>query len=221
MVDLETEFLAAIWPVGWDDAATPAARWMVSRGMDARRRLHVGGVGIARATLYQAPGLWEPSDDGERVLVVPVFDGPISDLIGFGEDAGIELADLLAWKPSDPTRLYRRTGEAALVGIGGINVCLETGAALRALRSLEDFVLAGGEIGAGAEAITCGVHGQHRPIRPACVVLDLKATAPTLRGIREIIADSLEHGEEIEAAMLAARPALPLITLPAPSRRAA
>ena len=224
MADLTRDYLAAIRAVGWDDAATPAARWLAARGMDARRRLHVGGVGAARAVFHERARIWEPHPEGERVLVLPVFDGPVRHVIEDGEDAGSdtpEMFDLVAWSPTDPTRLCRRTGEAALVGVGGIDASLETGAALRVFGSIEAFVKAGGEIGAGAEAVSCGVHGQHRPIRPACVVLNLKAAAPTLRGIREIVADSLEHGEAIEAALLAARPALPTINLPAPLKRAA
>ena len=224
MADLTLDYLTAIRAVGWDDAATAAARWLAARGMDARRRLHAGGVGAARAVFHERAGIWEPHPEGERVLVLPVFDGAARHVIEDGEDAGPdtpELFDIVAWRPADPTWLYRRTGEAALVGVGGIDASLETGAALRVFGSVEAFVVAGGEIGAGAEAISCGVHGQHRPIRPACVVLNLKAAAPTLRGIREIVADSLEHGEAIEAALLAARPALPTINLPAPLKRAA
>ena len=221
MDSLDTEFLSALRRVGWDDTETPAARWLSGRGMDARRRLHVGGVGAMRATLHPSSGFFEPHLDGERVLVLPVFDGPVADLIEFGDDAEIEISDLVAWRPADPTRLYRRTGEAALVGVGGIDASLEAGAALRVFRSVEAFIVAGGETGAGAEEVACGVHGHHRQIRLACVVLDLKAAAPQLRSIREIVADSLEHGEEIEAALLAARPALPTINLPAPIRRAA
>ena len=224
MADLSQDYLAAIRAVGWDDAATPAARWLAARGMDARRRLHVGGVGAARAVFHERAGIWEPHPEGERALVLPVLDGPVCHVIEDGEDAGPdtpEMFDLVAWRPTDPTRLYRRTGEAALVGVGGIDASLETGAALRVFGSIEAFVKAGGEISAGAKAISCGVHGQHRPIRPAAVILDLKAAAPTLRGIREIVADSLEHGEAIEAALLAARPALPTINLPAPLKRAA
>ncbi|MEI7606640.1 MAG: hypothetical protein WCJ64_04580 [Rhodospirillaceae bacterium] len=224
MANLTRDYLAAIRAVGWDDTATPAARWLAARGMDARRRLHVGGIGAARAVFHERAGIWEQHPEGERVLALPVFDGAVCHVIEDGEDAGPdtpELFDLIAWRPADPTRLYRRTGEAALVGVGGIDASLETGAALRVFGSIEAFIVAGGEIGAGAEPVACGIHGEHRPIRPAAVIFDLARAAPLLRLVPEIIAPDLALAEQVEAAIRASVPKPPRLMIDDPRRAAA
>ncbi|MBF0561747.1 MAG: hypothetical protein HQL37_06930 [Alphaproteobacteria bacterium] len=223
--DLDSEFLEALRRVGWDDSATPAARWLAARGFFAMRRAAVGGVGVAHATLHDAVGLFEPADaDGDRVLMAPVWDGAANPECKCPADAiwsecacaaDRTLIDLVAWNPSEPTRLYRRTGEAAVIGIGGVEVASDTfmPPPLRLFRSVEDLIRHGGEIGAGNRP-DC-------PMDPAAVVLDLARAAWLLRDVVEIIADDLALAEDVEAALLATRPALPRLMVAASSRRAA
>ena len=174
MSDLDDEFLTALHRVGWDDAA-PAGRWLGARGLDARRRWHVGGIGVARATLFPTPGSWEPNDEGERVLMVGVWDGSVSLVIDHGGDADSDtpsLIDLVCWQPASPTKLYRRTGEAALVGIGGLDAAVDHRLPLRLHANVESFIRAGGELGQAAEPFRLSAHGAVKPLRPAAVVLD-------------------------------------------------
>ena len=221
MIDLDAEFMAALRAVGWDDAGTAPAQWLAARGLDARRRLVVGGIGVLTATLHQHARLFEAHPDGERLLIVPVLDRLVEGVIEFGEGADAEIADLVGWQPARPDKLFTRRGEAAIVGAGGVAAAIENGLPLQIFRSVEDLVRHGGELGVAGEPLICGVHGETTPRRSACVILDLRAAVPLLRDVAEIVCDDLEHAEAIDRAIRASLPRAPRISLPAPERRAA
>ena len=64
-------------------------------------------IGVARI-VTTSDGLFEPHEDGEHALIVPegVPEWPAWD----------EIYDLIAFKPDDPARWWRRRGDANLLG---------------------------------------------------------------------------------------------------------
>lgn len=150
---------------------------------------------------------WEPHPEGDRALVAPVWNGAAPDIgcPAWGWHPS-ELVDLVGWRPDSPDRLFLRTGIATHIGADGLRQALETASPLRVHRTVESFVKAGGE--------TSGEH-------PGIVILNHGFTHWLLRHVAAVIADNLEHGEEIEAALLAQRPALPPICIPAERLEAA
>jgi hypothetical protein len=62
-------------------------------------------VGTTKAQTFK-DGSWQPSDHGKPHYVCSVIDG--------------DLIDLIAWGPSDPSKMYHRTGIATMIGIDAI-----------------------------------------------------------------------------------------------------
>ena len=68
-------------------------------------------LGVARIVTH-SDGLFEPHDDGELALIVPE---------GMPEVPGWEwIEDLIAFMPDDPSRWWRRCGDADLLGTSNI-----------------------------------------------------------------------------------------------------
>ncbi|SDE93133.1 hypothetical protein [Rhodospira trueperi] len=70
--------------------------------------------GVTRATLPRSGAFWEPHPDGEPVCVLPdqiPLDGddPLFAIATF------EPSDLIAFRPRDPSRWWRRVGDAVLI----------------------------------------------------------------------------------------------------------
>ena len=59
--------------------------------------------------------LYQPADSGELGLVVPVYDGPMPCFMR-PVDYEVALIDLVAFRLSDPSRWWRRTGLAEYLG---------------------------------------------------------------------------------------------------------
>lgn len=203
MIDITGEFAAALDAV----YASPAvATWLDARGLTAHLLELVGGGGVCRATLTASTGTWEPDPDGgERVLVVPVWDGPAChpELASYHP---ADIIDLVAWRPSDPATLYLRLGIVTVLGVDGLRQARDTASPLRLHRTVEGFVRGGGE-----------VSGEY----PAAVLLVPSLAWLHLRDLPAVIADDIDHGTELERLLLSGRPPLPPIRVPAPAARMA
>lgn len=199
MIDLEAEFAGAVAVVPIDDDG-PLAKWLARRGLTAPRRRMVGGIGVTRAIVTPSTRTYEPFCDGERVLVAPVWDGPAPDVRcpGYAWHPS-NMVDLVAWQPAEPARLFLRLGLGTHIGADGLRQALATASPIRAHRTVEGFVAAGGETG-----------GEH----PAVVILNAGFTFALLRDVVSVIADDLEHGEELAATLEAQRPPPPPIRIP-------
>jgi hypothetical protein len=204
------EFFRSLKQCDWTDK-TPVGAWLAHRGMTPLRRFAVGGVGSCTAALDDRSHTYVPYPDGDRVMVMPVFDGPVAHVVG-DDDESPDLTDMIAWRPAAPERLYRRTGAADLVGIGGIDAAIETGLPLRVFRRAMDFIAHGGE--EGRQSLSCGIHGITEQLRPACLILDVRRSGALLAHVRSIIPDDRAHGRDIDAAIRASFPQAPQILWP-------
>ncbi|UKJ74515.1 hypothetical protein [Azospirillum brasilense] len=191
MIDLYAEFGAALACMPISDAGH-LGTWFAGRGLTARKRHQVGGIGITRATLFQSTKSWEPHPDGARVLVIPAWAGAA--YTGYCMAHFSELVDLIAWKPSDPTALYQRTGVAVMLGVLGLKVARRNGFPFRLHGTAEGFVRGGGER-----------DGDNF----AGVLLDEAQAWAKLGTLSQIIFDDVEQGLHVKALLEAQRLALP------------
>ena len=137
-------------------------------------------------------GLFEPDEDGFRAFIFPVTDRlavHFKDASGaiVPRDAGgvsTALIDLAAWRPSMPADVLLRRGVVAALGEYAINPVLAGDEPLRLWES--PLAWASAEF-AGS------------------VVLDWGAVAPRLLEWREIVCDTLDLGERLEAELGKAR----------------
>lgn len=202
--ELAKEFGAALDRVPFDDTG-PLGEWLSRRGLTAERRRAAGGLGVTRAQVDRKAQLWEPLDGGERVLVVPVWDGPACDP-GNSYFHPNAVVDLVAWLPIDPTTLFLRTGDGVILGVGGLEQALDTASRIRVFKSVEAFIREGGEVSGPW---------------PACVILNSAFVWARLHETVGIITDDLEHGEELERLLADQRPPLPQIFVNIEEARAA
>ncbi|KAA0597218.1 hypothetical protein J2848_000366 [Azospirillum lipoferum] len=197
VIDLDTEFDAAVSAVPPNDAGR-IGEWLAARGLSARTRAWVGGVGISRATLSRVSRTFEPNPVGVSVLIAAAWVG----------QAGLsEIEDLVAWRPSDPGTLFLRRGDAIFVGADGVRQALVSASPLRIHRSVERFAAAGGD-----------VYGE---FPGAVIVAPAMAGWLHLRDMPALIVDDVEHGREVRDLLEASRPALPPILVSADADRRA
>lgn len=198
-MDLLSEFGSALADLKIREREDESFRsWLARRGWTRERMGFAGGVGIASARIDHQRYIWEPVEDGERVFVVPCWDGPAC---AFGNPCRHEspLIDLVAWRPAEPARLYRRTGDAWVIGIEGVNLAVESGEPLSLFRSPEGYVRHGGE---------------RSPQGFAAVLVDPAAAWWALEGVTSVTCEDLIHAEEIDSLIAEQRPVAPSIRLP-------
>ncbi|MBK3800974.1 hypothetical protein GAY33_17365 [Azospirillum brasilense] len=196
-VDLVHEFGRAIRIVPLDDEG-PVGEWLARRGLTAERRHAVGELGILKAILSRSTMTFEPNDDGERVLVAPVWGGRAAE----PECPALhlsELVDLVGWRPNDPATLYQRLGLASVMGREGLRLSLATASPLRLFRTVEAFIRYGGES-----------QGEF----PAAVLLNFNMAWLHLADLPAVIADDIEHGTVLDEILKRQRPAPPPIRVP-------
>jgi hypothetical protein len=176
-LDLETEFMIAT------DAVTRRHREkFAARGLDASAIARAGGIGVARI-LRRSDGFYDPAerDQGETALIWPIWTGAISP-VGYCEG---ELIDLLAWHPDKPQTFHRRSGDGVALGLYAI----ETAFAEIKPRPLPIYRSPLDWARAGAGCVDNETAG--------AVVLDWTVDNG-LFGVDAVIAEDLEHGEDIE-----------------------
>lgn len=194
VVDLHGELAAAI------DAVTPrhVARFN-ELGLDVAARARVGLVGVARIAERHG-GIYDLSEAGVPALIFPVWDGPICDPeVAFCYPS--PLIDLAAWRPGEPEApVLTRCGIATLLGNAAVEGARMFHEPLRIFRAPIAWACAGGD-GVGI------------------VVLDWSADIGLLH-IETVVAEDIEHGEEIRRHLQKLRrkltPSLPVIAVPSP-----
>lgn len=88
--------------------------WLLKQGVSVRTTNICGGVAACNA--YIDGDYFLPDSSGDkRLIVMPVYDGPIPSLDNQLDDDEIFLADLIAWEHTNPARWYFRRKEAGLV----------------------------------------------------------------------------------------------------------
>jgi hypothetical protein len=138
------------------------------------------GIGAAYGEVVDRRRFWEPSDRGKLLMVV-------------GEYAGEDLVDLLAWRPSQPNRVYARTGIAAMAGENNLHTARFLREQILVHRTIEDYARSGFE---------------------GCCLF--RNDFERLISLSNIDVDDLELGERISAAHRAPPPWLPKIRVRQP-----
>lgn len=161
--------------------------WLARRGLSRERRGFAGGMGIGVVNIDEKTDTFAPAlaEGGERVFVVPVWDGPASEFANPWLHKS-PLVDLVAWRPGVPLRLFRRSGEGLVIGIEAIDLAVESDEPLRLFQSVADFIRHGGERGPGGFA---------------AVVVNPAATWWALEGVRQVVCDNYEHALNVDRAL--------------------
>lgn len=187
MIDLHAEMDDA------SDACPP--RRIIDAGLDWEACMSAGGIGIVRAQTFK-DGTYQPVDDGGRLMwLLPAF---------WGATSPGSLCDLVAWSADDPSRWWRRTGHAAVLGYGNVQV---------ARRAVWDF---GGLDSTPPQLAAIQLHPSPKHYALAgfqgAVVLDWRHGLAELDGIGQIYcANHFDFAEELDRQLTAQRPRLPKI----------
>ena len=108
------------------------AEWLAIPVLSSRHRRQLEEFGVAREAVHRAGGLgwarvattgrlYMPSDPGDVMLIQPVWAGPAPSIFRAVETP--LLADVIAWRPEEPTRWYYRLGTPGAV-LGADNLGL-------------------------------------------------------------------------------------------------
>ncbi|MBB4287622.1 hypothetical protein [Roseospira goensis] len=76
--------------------------------------------GVTRAALDHKAGTWEPSPDGEPVCVLP-DQAPLECTDPLWGTVDFAPVDLIAFRPRDPSRWWRRVADAVLINPEGVD----------------------------------------------------------------------------------------------------
>lgn len=100
------------------------AEWLTTPILLKSQRRQLEELGVTREAIHRAGGLgwarvstagrvYTPSDAGDVAIIMPVWAGPAPSIYRAVEDP--RLADLLAWRPEEPTRWHYRLGTPGTV----------------------------------------------------------------------------------------------------------
>jgi hypothetical protein len=171
------EFLAAI--NGLDNLSR---HWLIAQGVPPGI-IEVSPGPVTVATIEtDSLGTFQFSESGIKAFVHPITSG----------GAFTDIFDLVAWRPSDPTRWWTRLYSGIPLGDDQLfhAAYWEHPVMLRATPL--DWLCAGGD----------GV----------CIV-DWKTPAPELRTVPELICETVDHGEEVLRCLTAPMMRIPPITI--------
>ena len=88
------------------------------------------GRDIATARIHTRPdGLYELADDGDMVVMIPVY------------DSNHELADLCVWDPAAPGRWWLRCGDVAVLGGHALAAAAYYGDTIRLYATPQEWLL--------------------------------------------------------------------------------
>ena len=108
------------------------AEWLTTPILLKSQRRQLEELGVTREAIHRAGGLgwtrvstagwvYTPSDAGDVAIIQPVWAGPAPSIY-----QGVEnplLADLIAWRPEEPTRWsYRRGDREAVLGADNLDL---------------------------------------------------------------------------------------------------
>lgn len=99
--------------------STLISEWLATPSLNSRQRRQLDGLGITREAEHRGGGLgwarvsttgrlYMPSNAGDVAIIQPVWSGPAPSIYQAVETP--QLADLLAWRPEEPTRWTYRLG---------------------------------------------------------------------------------------------------------------
>jgi hypothetical protein len=173
VIDLVAEYRASV------AAVTPRYRQRLAElGLIAPAN-RIGLVGVA-TVVEGGRGLFEPAPDGPAAIILPVWDRAISDATVILEEPD-RLVDLVAWRPSGELPLLTRCGLAEMLGAEALSAAVIASEPLRVFRDPGGWARAGGgDVGV--------------------VVID-RSLDVGLLGLKTIVADDVDHGAEIKAAL--------------------
>ena len=108
------------------------AEWLATPGLNSRQRRQLEDLGVTREAVHRAGGLgwaritttgrlYRPADAGDVAIIQPVWAGPAPSIYQGVEDP--LLADLIAWRPQEPTRWWYRHGDCQAI-LGADNLAL-------------------------------------------------------------------------------------------------
>lgn len=194
-IDVCHEYIVAI------DCGSPYRSRLADLGFGGAAISSMGLPGLAKI-INLGGGLYTPNDEaGELAVILPVWDEHVpADLTVFFNDPS-RIIDLVAWSPRVPETLLTRRGIAASLGERAIRDAFVDLAPLRLFRTPSSWAKAGAE-SAGA------------------VIIDWRADDLRLLDLQAIVAEDIDHGRDIRAALqrLRRRRALgmPQIRVPCP-----
>ena len=134
------------------------------------------GSGTIKPT---ADGQFEFAEDGEPATIVPCYHGLPSILDATPERHVEQLVDLIAVETDNPSRVWRRRGEAVILGSAFLDLAAQYDAPLRVYRDPLSWLKSGG-------------HG--------IVILDW-GWAPDLLCRLELVAEDVDLGNRLETAL--------------------
>lgn len=143
---------------------------------------------IQRGNIEVHETLFDFGPNGSPAFIHPIFDGD-GDVI-----------DLIAWRPSAPSRWWLRTGIATMLGEVAVHACYVHESPLRLHRTPLNWLRRSGW---------------------GAVPLDWQCARFDLMEIADFIAEDLQHGIEIEDQLRGPARPLPRIRVPDEIRRAA
>ena len=116
------------------------AEWLATPSLNSRQRRQLEQKGVTREAVHRASGLgwaristtgrlYTPSDAGDVAIIQPVWGGPAPSIYEAVEAP--LLADLIAWRPEEPTHWYCRTGTpGAVLGADNLDLAHSEGWAI-------------------------------------------------------------------------------------------
>ena len=95
------------------------SEWLATPSLNSRQLRQLEELGVTREAIHRCGGLgwarvlttgrlYRPADAGDVMLILPVWAGPVPSIYQAVEHP--RLADLLAWRPEEPTRWHYRLG---------------------------------------------------------------------------------------------------------------
>jgi hypothetical protein len=137
----------------------------------------IGLVALAQVRRVGKSFIYEPDADGERAVILPAWDGPMTNALAFIDEPD-RLFDLVARLPQSPDIVLTRRGLATALGEEAIRTAYIATTPLRLFRTPASWACAGG-VAAGA------------------FIIDWHADLGLLE-LKTIIAEDVDHGSDVQ-----------------------
>ncbi|MTK12689.1 MAG: hypothetical protein F8N39_11570 [Clostridiaceae bacterium] len=178
-----------------DLQSSPVASWLERQGIPCALTIEaIGGVGrsVAEFSTGDGVGIWQPSEGaGVPVLVFAEWSGPLPPFDPtFPPQQRMmpRLLDTVCWDKSGDV-YFSRTGATSVLGEWLIAEALDQGSPLRVFSDPVSWLR-------GCVRVPFG--RWERALPSGVIVLDWRHAWENLGGVSELIADSLELGEQLD-----------------------